>query len=88
MKSKHAKSDPLQRVASKLDIGGPVVVIVPRMSFVASTICAVKLMQCAWPRIAQRRPAERALACWQGGQPKQTLSMDRGTALSTQRCVG
>lgn len=70
--------DLLGRIASMIDIGGPVVVVLLLMSFMALTIVIVKLMQFAWLRIGQRRPAEAALEHWHAGQATQALALLEG----------
>ncbi len=63
----------LERAGSLLEIGGPVVVVLLLMSFVALTIIVVKLLQFQWLRIGRRRPATAALRYWQAGQPELAL---------------
>ncbi len=71
-------ADVLQRVQSTLELGGPVVVILLAMSFVALTIIVVKLIQFGWLRIGQRGPALSAVREWRAGRPEQALAQVSG----------
>jgi len=71
-------ADALQRAQSALEFGGPVVVILLAMSFIALTIIVVKLIQFGWLRIGQRGPALSAVREWRAGRPEQALACVAG----------
>ncbi|MBF2760986.1 MAG: MotA/TolQ/ExbB proton channel family protein [Ectothiorhodospiraceae bacterium AqS1] len=65
----------LDRIGSLVDIGGPVVVLLLIMSFVASTIVILKSMQFAWLRIGRRAAGRRALDLWQSGDRQGAVAL-------------
>jgi biopolymer transport protein ExbB len=67
-------ADLLHRAQSALELGGPVVVILLAMSFIALTIFMVKLLQFGWLQIGRQRPALRALHAWRVGDPEMALT--------------
>ncbi|WP_025770492.1 MotA/TolQ/ExbB proton channel family protein [Thioalkalivibrio sp. HK1] len=65
----------LDRMGSIIDIGGPVVVVLLIMSFVALTIVILKSMQFAWLRIGRRAVSRRAVDRWQSGDRERAVAL-------------
>ncbi|MCB1760247.1 MAG: MotA/TolQ/ExbB proton channel family protein [Gammaproteobacteria bacterium] len=68
----------IERAQSLLEIGGPVVVLLLMMSFVAVTIVVTKLIQFSWLRIGDTTQAQQALAAWRSGNAAAALACLEG----------
>jgi biopolymer transport protein ExbB len=63
-----AADGPVADIASFLDTGGPVVLVLLAMSVLALTLVLAKLIQFRRCRIADRKPAREALSLWRAGR--------------------
>jgi biopolymer transport protein ExbB len=63
-----AADGPIADIASFVDTGGPVVLVLLAMSVLALTLVLAKLIQFRRCRIADRKPAREALSLWRAGR--------------------
>mgnify|MGYP001583392896 CR=1 FL=1 len=65
----------IEPAQSMLEIGGPVVLVLLLMSFVALTIVIMKLIQFGWLRIGNTHHAAKSLTAWRDGDVPEALGL-------------